>query len=160
MRHGVMPLDRASSRRLKAQSDVLSDCGRIASFEDMDPGVASFARLSDSPTLPIRRHLARVAHLSAHLRIQHGVVQNDRGPPLRRCDFLHIRTGVVQIVAEKVGRRSIVALGEFDGCLLLRTARPRTLLLHQFLEADRIDRQPAFTRHQLGQIQRETLLVV
>ena len=49
---------------------------------------------------------------------------------------------------------------DFDDAFLLRPARPLALFLHQLLEAFRVDGEPAFARHQLGQIERKTLLVV
>ena len=43
---------------------------------------------------------------------------------------------------------------------LLRRAGTSALLLHEPVEARRVDGQPAFTRHQFRQIQRETLFVI
>ena len=44
--------------------------------------------------------------------------------------------------------------------LLLGGARAHPLLVHQFLKALRVHRQPPLARHQLGQVERKSLLVI
>ncbi len=67
---------------------------------------------------------------------------------------------MIEFVAEEMRRPPRVALREFDGGFLLRLARPRALLLHQFFETLGVHREPALTGHQLREVEWKTLLVI
>ena len=64
------------------------------------------------------------------------------------------------VVADELGGRGGLDLGEFDDLLLLRGAGARFLLFHELVEAGDINRQPALAGHQLGEVEREAVGVV
>ena len=72
--------------------------------------------------------------------------------------LLDIRAGVIVFVAEKIRRRSALRSSATSMTLFFCALRARVaLFFHQLLEAVGIDRESALARHQLGEIERETL---
>ena len=102
-----------------------------------------------------------VADLSAHLGVEDGIVENDALSSTDIENRFDIGAGMVVFVAEKIGRRlcrpsSATSITLFFCALRAAVA----LFLHQLLEAFRVDREPAFPRHQFGQIERKPVGVV
>ncbi len=114
----------------------------------------------DFPGAAFSDHLALVADLSAHLGVENGVVKHDTFLLTDIENRFDVGAGVIVLVAEKLRRRLVGRICDFDDLFLLRLARALALFLHQLLEAFRVDGQPAFARHQFGEIERETVGVV
>ena len=56
--------------------------GRVIPAHKMKPGIACLLSIHDAPELPGRPKLARVSHLSAHLGVKRGDVQDQGGAVL------------------------------------------------------------------------------
>ena len=125
MRHRVVPLDRRAARAIDPHGDVLANRRRAFAGDEMNPGVAGFPRILDFPGAAFADHLTLVANLSAHLRVENGVVENDAALLADIENRFDIGAGVIVFVAEKIGRRLAVRVRDFDDAFLLRLARAR-----------------------------------
>src|ERR1019366_2483382 len=105
-------------------------------------------------------HLAGVADLAAHLGVARAAVEDDGGLVLERHDFqdrgLH-REGVE---ANELRGRGGLDLRKRNDFLLLRGAGAGALFFHQIFKTVLVHGQAAFARHQLGEVERETVGVV
>ena len=126
----------------------------------MQPGVASFLGVGNGPKLTTAAHLAGVADLAAHLGIERRGVEDDGGLVLHADDFEDFGRRLQFVVADELGGRGGLDLGEFDDLLLLRGAGAGLLLVHQLVEAGDINGQAALAGHQLGEVEREAVGVV
>ena len=105
--------------------------------------------------------------LAAHLGVEGRAVEDEEHPLLRADDLEHRGVGAlrgVERVAREEGRRMRVVRralgGRHDDLLLLRGAPALPLLLHERLEARRVDRDAALGGDHLGQVEGESVGVV
>ena len=85
----------------------------------MQPRVAGFLRVGDAPQLAAAGQFARVADLSAHLRVARAGVEDDGGLVLERHDFQHLRLHRESLEADKFRGRVGLDLRERNDRFLL-----------------------------------------
>ncbi len=124
-------------------------------------------RVEDREGLPADQGVARVAHLAAHLGVEGGLVEDEEHALSGGDDLEQFRgralVGVDRVAGEEGGsvRRRAAALSRRDDdLLLLGRAAPLPLLLHQGLEALRVDGDPPLGGDHLSQVQRKPVGVV
>ena len=98
--------------------------------------------------------------MATHLSVARGAVEDDRRSVFDFGNLGDFRLGAERVVADKDRRVVGPNVGKGDDLFLLRGAGAGALLFHQFLKAGPIHSQAAFTGHQLGEVEREALLVI
>src|SRR4030095_10185590 len=160
LRSRVVALDRRAARAIDPHRDVPPNARCVLTRDEMNPGVAGFPRVLDFPRAGLADHLAAVPDLSAHFGIKNGIIENDALSITEIDDRFNISAGMIVVIAEKIGRGLFRCVRDLDHALLLRLTPAIALFRHQLLEPFGVDREPTLPRHQLGEVERETIGIV
>ncbi len=153
---------RRPRRRTDREGAVGNTRGRVCSPlpNEMQPGIAGFLSVGDAPKLAAVFEFAGVADLAAHFGVEGRGVENNGGLVLHADDFEHLGGRLQLVVADELGGRGGLDLGEFDDLLLLRGAGAGLLLFHELVEAGDINGQAALAGHQLSEVEGKAVGVV
>ena len=80
----------------------------------MQPGIARFLSVGDSPELATAGQLASVADLAAHFGVEGGGVEDDGGFVFDADHFEDFGRSFQFVVTDELGGRGGFNLGEFD----------------------------------------------
>ncbi|OPZ74515.1 MAG: hypothetical protein BWY82_00661 [Verrucomicrobia bacterium ADurb.Bin474] len=109
------------------------------------------------------RNGSRVTNLPSFFTIERGRIHHQIREPVpcaNRQQFRAERFPIRWFIPRKTGGLHAFTAANRYHRLLLRRTRLRPLLLHVNLKSSLVNRQPAFTRQKLSQIQRETIGVI
>ena len=98
-------------------------------LNEMERGVARLLRVRDAPELAAVFQFAGVADLAAHFGVERRGVEDNGGLVLYGDDFEDFGGRLQFVVADELGGRGGLDLGEFDDLLLLRGAGASAFLL-------------------------------
>ena len=160
VRHGVVALDRLSACGVDGNLDFVTDIGGVGGIKQVEPGVAGLLGVRNPPKLSTPGDLGCVSDLAAHLSIAGSAVENHCGAVF---DCQHLENA--GRVCEEVVARENRGLGGFDfrkgdDLFLLGRTGARALGFHEGVESLGVHREAAFARHELGEVEREALLVI
>src|SRR5436190_17858197 len=118
----------------------------------MEPGVAGFLGVDDTPELSAVLHFARVADLTAHFGVEGGGVENDSGLVFAIQEFEDFRWGLKLLVADELRGSGGFDLGEFDDLFFLSGTSLSSLLFHQLVKFIDINIYVMLTHHELSKV--------
>ena len=123
---------------------------RAVAFYKMEERVAGLLGVGDLPGLIPDGECAGVAHLTAHLGVKRGTIQDDARALLFFDNLKHGGVGSELIESNKlslgIGRQA----GDANNLFLLSGTRAFALLLHERLKASGIHAQAGFAGHEFG----------
>ena len=147
---GVVALDGCAMGGVYGQLGCGALLRRAVAFYKMEERVAGLLGVGDLPGLIPDGECAGVAHLTAHLGVKRGAIQDDARAFLFFDNLKHGGVGSELIESNKlslgIGRQA----GDADDLFLLSGTRAFALLLHERLEAGGIHAQAGFAGHEFG----------
>ena len=169
--HGVMPLNGIAPVGIDRDAHRLAGFGRapLGKNRAVQKNIAALLRVPDLKLTDLGAIVSGnveqsvIAYLSTHLGITRSLIEHDVDflRILARQNRLYDCLRLKKILTEKPGRSDLqVVVFDADRFFFLGGTAASPLFLHQLLEAFRIDRKPALTRHQFREIERKTLAIV
>ena len=160
MRDRVVALDGVAASLVDGDLDRRAGFRGVFAIEEVEPGLAGLLGIGDVPLAAAEGDDRGVADLTAHLGVAGGLVEDDGRAVLDLGDLGDLRLRGEGVVADESRRVVGADVGKGDDLLLLRGAGAVALLFHQLLETGAVDGQAAFAGHELGEVEREALLVI
>src|ERR1043165_3896606 len=144
VRHSVVALNSLTAWTVDTKSDDGFNCRKILSFDYVEEGFVIFCGITHAPQVCTAGNRTSVSNLTAHFRVENGLVQSDHRPSLISIGILNFSAALKQVVADELRRDDDLCpprdtLGNGDDLLLLRGTGACTLLLHKHLESRHID---------------------
>ena len=160
VRDRMVALDGVAAGLVDGDLNRCAGLGGVFAIEEVEPSLPGLLGVGDVPLAAAEGDDRGVADLAAHLGVAGGLIEDDGGAVLDLGDLGDFGLRGEGVVTDKSSRVVGADVGERDDFLLLRRAGPVTLLFHQLLETGAVDGQAAFAGHELGEVEREALLVI
>ena len=156
----MVALNRAAADFIDNDGGFRADGRRFRAFDEMQEHVPALLRVDDFPSLAARGKRSRVADLPAHFRVARRAVENDGDFAFVVNDFENRRFGGKRFVAEKFRCVLRFDFGKRNDLLFLSGASAFPLLGHKRVERVFVHRVAAFPRHEVGEVERESVSIV
>ena len=160
VRDRMVALDGVAAGLVDGDLDRRAGLGGVFTIEEVEPSLAGLLGVGDVPLAAAEGDDCGVADLAAHLGVAGGLIEDDGGAVLDLGDLGDLGLRGEGVVTDESGRVIGTDVGKGDDLLLLRGAGAVALLFHQLLETGAVDGQAAFAGHELGEVEREALLVI
>src|SRR4051812_27282422 len=158
--HGMMALNGSATALIHAHCDLAVCLRGVGSGQEMQKGISRFLRIDDVPGVTRATDFARVTHLSTHLSVKWGDIQNDGQFPLMTNNLENPGGGFQLIETNKARWSRRFDLSERDYFRLPGIATPFALLFHELFKTGGVDSNAPFPGHQLCEVEGESIGIV